>query len=152
MSTGHVIDKEKGTKWFTFYTKIRPWILVLYFLAVVLPNFIFICTQIEHPMLLVFQHPMLLISFGLSVAQTVVCAKTFDKSSGDYLEFVDFVRGVLVFEAWVGTFQGFYTQYYLKGFLPALIVAAIIGVLAYFIWYKMMSAYFHERVTEATIN
>ena len=150
MDEKYVIDRDKGTKWFTYYTKVRPWLVALCFLAAVVPDFIYFNhTYIEHPMLLVFQHPMLLLSFILSAVQVVMCIRTFDKARGDYLEFVNYVKGVLVFEAYAATFQGFYTFYHLKGFVAALIAIVLFGLIGYYLWYKKMSEYFDARVSNA---
>ena len=153
MSMRHLIDEEKGIKWFLFYTKVRPWVVVLAFLAITIPDFIFNkYSNIEHPMLLVFQHPMFLVSLGLSIAQVVVSVKTFNKANGDYLEFTNFIPKVLVFEACAMTIQSFIEQYYAEGFCIAVITAVIAGLIGYFLWYKKMNEYFVARVKEDTID
>ena len=145
MNTRHVIDEEKGIKWFVFYTKVRPWLLFLSLLGGTFANIV------THETFY-FHHPLLFVSFGLSMAQVVVSIMTFEKSRGDYLEFANFAPKVLAFEAVAITARGFIEQYCEKGFISALIVAAIIGVLAYFIWYGKMSDYFYDRVKEDTFN
>ena len=93
---------------------------------------------------------MLLISLGLGIAQVFVCIKTFNKANGDYLEFVKYIKGVLIFEGYAMTIQSFIEMYYEEGFWMALITAVITGLISYFLWNKEMNTYFRKRVEENT--
>ena len=84
------MNKLMGTKWFTFYTKVRP-ILSGLFLLAVLASFrlnLAIYTKIW----------WLTLFFAGAVVQFVLCILIAVKSGGDYPHFVRFTRKVLLFE------------------------------------------------------
>ena len=91
------MNKLMGTKWFTFYTKVRP-ILSGLFLLAVLESFrlnLAIYTKIW----------WLTLSFAGAVAQFVLCILIAVKSGGDYPHFVRFTRKVLLFETIYTAYQ-----------------------------------------------
>ena len=119
-----------GTKWFTFYTKVRP-ILSGLFLLAVLESFrlnLAIYTKIW----------WLTLSFAGAVAQFVLCILIAVKSGGDYPHFVRFTRKVLLFETIYTAYQQG-VETYVRNFdmISALIVFFVISIVLYFIWYRL---------------
>ena len=129
-----------GTKWFTFYTKVRPWIACLMALATVGDFVQYSNTYLENWWLLV--------CFLANIAQPILCIIVFIKSSGDYIDFVRFVKGVLLFETINVAYQQAVKQYINSSFeiSSALVIFAIILVLDYFVWYRLNVKYFEKRI------
>ena len=138
------MNKQLGTKWFTFYTKVRPWLACLSALGV-LSDFL--------------QYTEIYTSFWwltlyllASIAQPVLAIIVFVKSQGDYEDFVHFVKGVLIFET-INMAYGQAVQQYVQNDFDvsyALVVGVIILVLAYFIWYRLNMKYFKKRINVIT--
>ena len=80
------MNYRMGTKWFTFYTKIRPWLVCLGTLGTIVDFFIY--------MKLYFAFWWLLLSLVLSVAVAVLAIMVFVKSDYNYGDFVRFVRAL----------------------------------------------------------
>lgn len=119
------MNKLMGTKWFTFYTKVRP-ILSGLFLLAVLESFrlnLAIYTKIW----------WLTLSFAGAVAQFVLCILIAVKSGGDYPHFVRFTRKVLLFETIYTAYQQG-VETYVRNFdmISALIVFFVISIVLYF--------------------
>ena len=144
MSQRYVIDKERGTKWFTFYTKIRPWIYCFALLESI--------SEMMRYAEIYFQYPLLVISLVVEITSVVLCIMIFAKSKGDYKDFAMFADRVLMFEACAMAFQGFVGQYYTEGSAVAFITAVLSGLLGYYVWYRKISEYFYERVKEVQGN
>lgn len=133
------MNKLMGTKWFTFYTKVRP-ILSGLFLLAVLESFrlnLAIYTKIW----------WLTLSFAGAVAQFVLCILIAVKSGGDYPHFVRFTRKVLLFETIYTAYQQG-VETYVRNFdmISALIVFFVISIVLYFIWYRLNVKYFEKRL------
>lgn len=139
-------DKQPGWKWFIFYTKIRPWIACLSFIALAADFFNYIDIYIGNFWLMLY--------FLGAVAQVVLCVIVFLKSSKDYAIFVRFVDGVLFFETINIAYQQGIQQYIQNGFdfLYALIMFIVILPIAYFLWYKLNIKYFRKRILCKTKN
>lgn len=138
------MNKQLGTKWFTFYTKVRPWIMCLFTLVTVMdflecPDFY-------------FSDLGMLVYFLGQFANAVLGIAIFLKSSGDYTEFVSLVNKVLIYEvAFVSYSQGI-RLYYEDGYvsLSVIAVVVILGLLGYFIWYKEGMKYYMRRLQYKT--
>ena len=134
------MNRSLGTKWFTFYTKVRPWLACLTSLSVVVDffNYMEVYTSFWR----------LMLQLAGAVAQAVVGIMVFVKSRGDYIDFVRFVKGALWFETiYIAYGQGV-QQYINNGFEfgTAFVIALIIFVIAYFVWYRLNMKYFNKRV------
>lgn len=131
---------QLGTKWFTFYTKIRPWFACVMFLPTLVDFIEYIDTYLS-----VW---WMLLAFAASVAQCVLSIMVFIKSQGDYVEFVRFVKGVLLFETIAVPYHQGVQQYINNDFDfgIALVVFIIILVLAFFLWYRLNVKYFEKRI------
>lgn len=93
----------------------------------------------------------MLLYFASGIAQVVLSIMVFVKSSGDYGDFVRFVKGVLVFETInIAYQQG--VQQYIKSFEigTSLIIGVILLVLGYFLWYRLNIKYFEKRILKET--
>lgn len=133
------MNRQLGTKWFTFYTKVRPWLACLASLTVIVDFFQYMDVYLRLWWMLLY--------FVTGVAQPVVAIMVFVKSKGNYEDFVRFVNGVLIFETInIAYQQG--VQQYVKNFEfeTALIVALIILILAYLLWYRLNVKYFKKRI------
>ena len=133
------MNRQLGTKWFTFYAKVRPWLVCFMSLNIIVDFFQY--------MNVYFSYWWMLLYFITGVAQPVLAIMVFTKSKGDYQDFVRFVNGVLIFETInIAYQQG--VQQYVKNFEfgTAFIIALIILVLGYFLWYRLNIKYFKKRI------
>jgi len=90
----------------------------------------------------------MLIYFASAIAQPILSIIVWVKSSDDYVEFVSFVKGVLLFETIsIAYNQGVY-QYFDNGFeIPTAVVSFIIVFAAgFFLWYRLNVKYFEKRI------
>ena len=138
------MNKQLGTKWFTFYTKVRPWFGCLSALGVI-ADF----TQYQE---VYTSYWWMMVYFLAALVQPVLSIMVFVKSRGNYEDFVRFVKGVLLFE----TFNMAYGQavnQYIQNELDigvALVVGVIMLLLGYFIWYRLNMKYFKKRIIDIT--
>lgn len=133
------MNRQLGTKWFTFYAKVRPWLTCLASLTIIVDFFQYMDVY--------FSYWWMLLYFLTGIAQPVLAVIVFVKSSGDYKDFVHFVNGVLIFETInVAYQQG--VQQYIKNFEigSAIVIALIILVVGYFLWYRLNIKYFKKRI------
>ena len=138
-----IMNRELGTKWFTFYAKVRPWFAVIAALASIV-NFA------QYPS--VFLNNIgLLIAFLATIAQTVLSIIVAVKADGDYEDFVSFVKEVLVFETINMAYQSASQQYYQNGYDVATVVimGLILLLVSYLAWYRPNVKYFRKRLIQA---
>lgn len=138
------MNKQLGTKWFTFYTKVRPWLACLAVFST-LSDFL------QYPDVYISRWWLLLFLLG-AVAQPILCIIVFAKSQGDYEDFVRFVKGVLIFET-INIAYSQAVQQYVNNDSDigvALVVGVIILLLSYFIWYRLNMKYFKKRINVIT--
>lgn len=133
------MNRQLGTKWFTFYAKVRPWIACLASLAIIVDFFQYID--------LYFSFWWMLLCVLTGITQSVLAVMVCVKSEGDYEDFVRFVNGVLIFETISMAYQlgvQQYIEYFEIG--TAFVTALIILVLGYFLWYRLNINYFKKRI------
>ena len=133
------MNKQLGTRWFTFYTKVRPWLICLTCFTVIVDFALYTEVYLNNFFLLVY--------FAAAIAQTVLAVITVIKSEEDYGAFVRFVKGVLLFEMiYIAYQQGI--QQYIKSFDYdyALLIFIVVLVISYFVWYKLNIKYFEKRI------
>ena len=138
------MNRQLGTKWFTFYTKVRPWIACLMVLPV-------ISDFMQHQEVYA-SYWWLMVYFFAALAQPVLCVCVFVKSQGDYEGFVHFVKGVLVFET-INMAYGQAVQQYINSKFNidvTFVVGIVILLLGYFIWYRLNMKYFKKRISVTT--
>lgn len=140
------MNTQLGTKWFTFFTKVRPWFACL----TAIPT---IVDFIEHIDLYLSIWWMLLAFIGTIVA-CILAIVVFIKSKEDYVEFVHFIKGVLFFEVINMAYQKGVQQYIDNEFDIdfALIAFVIIFVFGYFLWYRLNVNYFKKRINAIEIT
>ena len=133
------INRQLGTKWFTFYTKVRPWITCFFSIAIFVDFFQY--TD------LYFYFWWMLLYFMASIAQVVLSVIVFFKSKGDYGKFVHLAKGVLIFETINMAYQQG-VQEYLNYFEieTAILIALIVFIAGYFFWYRLNIKYFKKRL------
>jgi ribosomal protein L40E len=134
------MNKQLGTKWFTFYTKIRPWFACLMVFSVIDDFMQYTDVYVSNWWMLLY--------FAVAIAQPILSVIVAVKSSGDYVDFVCFVKGVLLFETINMSYQQGVKQY-IKSELEigsALIMFAIVFVISYFVWYRLNVKYFEKRI------
>ena len=122
------MNKQPGMKWFTFYTKVRPWCSVVTALLLILSTREYM------------NNWYLLLAFLGQFAQATLGIIVWVKSSGDYGNFVRFVDGVLFFETIYIAYCVSITEY---GFSE--IVFLFLTFISYFIWYRPNIKYFKKR-------
>lgn len=136
------MNREYGRKWFTFYTKFRPWLACFMFIMPV-ANF----AQYSQ---IYFRYWWLLLSFVASAIEVVLGIMVFNKSKGNYDDFLPFVKNVIIFETFNFPYQQA-VKIYLDSFnhypspAQALIVFIILLAITYFVWYRMNVKYFEKR-------
>lgn len=136
------MNTQLGTKWFTFFTKVRPWLSGISIFSVG-ADFIRY-TDVY------FSHWWLLLYFIAKVALTVLGIMVFIKSNGNYRAFVSFVNKYLIFEGFALT----YTQaveIYIEQSLNLVYggVMFVIGaVFMLFVWYPLNIKYFRKRLID----
>lgn len=132
------MDRSRGTKWFTFYTKVRPWLACITSLTVITDflQYVDVYTSCWW---------MMLYFFG-AIAQSVLAIMVFVKSRGDYRDFVRFVKDVLMFETIYEAYSQSVQQYIQNGFDigVTLVLGVILFVAAFFVWYRLNLKYFRK--------
>ena len=133
------MNRQLGTKWFTFYTKVRPqFALVAVFSAI--SDFISYTDVYA-------SNIWLILYLAGAIAQPILCLLVFAKSNGDYVEFVRFVKGVLLFEAINMSYaQGLLLYVTIQDFVYAYLWFAIMFVISFFLWYRLNVKYFKKRI------
>lgn len=133
------MDQTLGTKWFKFYTKVRPW-LACFSALVVLFDFIeYTDTYLNHW--------WLLLHLAVAVACPVLGFMVAKRAKGDYKAFVGFVKKVLAFETVQLAYQQAITQYVETFDITiAVLVFGVILLLGYLLWYKLNVKYFEKRI------
>lgn len=130
------MNKELGTKWFTFFTKVRPWI-VCFFTLIALIEF----AQYTGVYL---SHVGLLISLLFTIIQAGLSIGTAIKAEEDYASFVRFVRGVLIFEVISMAYRFGVEKYYEEG---ADLIYFLVAIAIFFlVWYLPNMKYFKKRL------
>lgn len=122
------MNRQLGTKWFTFYTKVRPWFSVVGALLLALNARVYMNDW------------YLLLDFIGAVVNAVLAVIVWVKSSGDYGEFVTFVEGVLIFECISMAYSASIDEYGLNEFTFLVCI-----LLSYFVWYRLNIKYFKKR-------
>lgn len=133
-----------GTKWFTFYTKVRPWFTCVATIAL-------IGDLIQYPEIY-WGNWWALLYFAAGVTQPILSIIVFVKSEGEYGEFVSFVKKVLLFETINIAYQQSVEQYIRSQFEfgSAIITFIIVFPIGYFLWYHLNVRYFKKRVNVIT--
>lgn len=140
------MNRQLGTKWFTFYTRVRPWFACLTTLTVIVDFLQYMNTY--------FSNWWLLLHFAASITQAVLSIAVAVKSDDAYADFVKFVKGVLLFET-ISMAYGQGVQQYIQNGLDlgsAVISFIIVLVISYFVWYRLNVKYFEKRLMQAEDN
>ena len=132
------MNRQLGTKWFTFFTKVRPWFGCL-------SGFSVIADFMQYQEIYT-SHWWLMVYLFIALFQCVLEIAVFVKSFGDYEKFVRFVKGVLIFEVISITYSSVMKWYLNEG---SLIASIIIFILMYFVWYRLNIKYFKKRINVA---
>lgn len=139
MSINNGMNTQMGTKWFTFYTKIRP---CFAFFALVANFFNFIVSMDSY-----ITNFVILLCFIGNIANCILCIIVAIKADKDYNSFVRFVKGLLIFEfLYYPIISGIQIYYVNVSLLSASISTAILIILLYFIWYRLNMNYFRKRI------
>lgn len=122
------MNRSYGTKWFTFYAKVRPWFVLVFsimaIMGTLLVNFEENFSDYDNALSSFFGLVFAIVNIVLSIMTLV-------KSEGHYGKFVKFVESVLFYDL-----------------ITFAIMANIIGLaLAYFIWYRPNVKYFRKRLS-----
>lgn len=142
MSTQLGMNKELGTAWFTFYTKVRPILVFLLFLGTI--------ADFAQYYTVYFSHIGLLIALVSNITAVVLSVMVAIKSDDNYGTFVRFVKGVLIFECFNIALQISIQQYYEfeTTLLEVIIVTCVLGLVSYFLWYRPNIKYFKKRLIQ----
>lgn len=139
--TSSQMNTQFGTKWFTFYTKVRPW-LACFTLIYVLFDFAMYTT-------VYLSYWWTILHLVFAVVQPILSIIVFVKSSGDYPALVRFIKGVLIFEIFAFSFSSTMNQY-LSGnnfdILYLLFEFFLVLIIGYFVWYRLNMKYFNKRI------
>ena len=140
------MNTQMGKKWFIFYTKVRPWLGCL----VALYSIVDFVKYVD----IYLSFWWLLLSFVASMAALVLGIMIFVKSRGDYVDFVNFVKKVLIFEVCNLAYQQGVQGYINSGFHlgAACLVSIVTLVLGYLLWYRLNIKYFKKRINTSVIT
>ncbi len=130
------MNKDYGTKWFTYFTKYRPYFSCAYPIAVVLGWMVLYDNA----------NVWLILDFFAALTSAILNMIVYEKSKGDYISFCSFVKGVLLFETVSFAYSQGVHQYMKNGLLTALVVGAIFLLIYYFLWYRLNIKYFDKRI------
>lgn len=138
------MNRQLGTKWFTFYTKVRPWFACISAFTVIADFMQYQEVYTSYWWMMVY--------FLAALVQPVLCIIVFVKSQGDYEAFVRFIKGVLLFETINMAYEQAVQQYIQNEFNidAPLVTGFIILLLGYFIWYRLNMKYFKKRLNVIT--
>ncbi len=134
------MNRNLGTKWFMFYTKVKPWL-----------HFFFIFGSIgefaEYTDLYM-QYWWLTLSFVFKILHSILCIAVFIKSRGRYIDFVPFVKVVLFFETISFAYQQAVTQYISNLFETETAINSfmVLFVIYFLLWYILNVNYFNKRI------
>lgn len=134
------MNPQYGTKWFTFYTKVRPWLGAL----AVIPT----VTDFAQYTSVYMGNAWLFIYFVAAITQAVLNFLVLNKSKGAYNEFVPFVQRVLMFET-LNMAYGQGVQRYVQDGLSwdyAAVVFVAVLLVDFLIWYLLNMRYFKKRL------
>ena len=133
-----------GTKWFTFYTKVRPWFVCVASIGV-------IADIIQYPQAY-WGKGWALLYFAMSIIHPILSVAVFIKSLGEYDVFVSFVKKVLFYETVNIAYQQSVLQYIKNqfDFSAGLITFIIIFPILFFLWYFLNAKYFNKRLYAET--
>ena len=140
------MNQKLGTKWFTFFTKVRPILTCIMFITT-------IADFIQYTDLY-SEYWWLFLSFLISIVNVILSIITFAKSMGDYVKFVNFIKGNLIFEIISMAYQQGVQQYINSNFnfeIAALGFAVCI-LLYYFVWYRLNMKFFKKRIVQEWIE
>ena len=133
------INRQMGTKWFTFYTKVRPWFAAFSALGLI-GDFVMAPNAY-------LSHWWMILYFIAGIGQSVLAIMAMVKSYGNYADFVKFVKYVLYYEvASMAYCQGAMQYYQYENITSALIISAIFLLGGYFLWYVLNIKYFEKRI------
>lgn len=126
-----------GKKWFVFYTKVRPWLIC--FSAISCFGNFYQSTKVY------FQNGWLMLSLVDCLLSVILAMMVFAKSNRDYGNFVDFVKGVLIYEVISASYQTSVQILINLGFGYALLIFVVCLIALYFLWYRLNINYFERR-------
>ena len=140
------MNRQLGTKWFTFYTKVRPWFAGISAL-VILKDFV---EYVD----IYMSNIWLLLYFLATIAQVVLCVMVAIKADENYGEFVRFVKGVLIFETIDLAYSQSINRYIQSGGESGEAVTTFIVILGigYLVWYRLNVKYFEKRMMKITAD
>lgn len=137
-----IMDPDRGKKWFTFYTRIRPWFAVALagvsvfclFVILVVPDY--------------FTYPFwAFLGHSLRIVHAAFCVVIFAKSFGDYFDLVRHIKGLLIFEMIYYPLTNVIDQMVSgESLIVALFIGVIVAVPFYFLWYRLNFKYFDSRL------
>lgn len=138
------MNTQLGTKWFTFFTKVRPWLSCIMMFSTI--------TEFVEYTDIYLSNWWLMLYLAFAIALPVLNIMVFVKSRGDYVEFVSFVKGVLIFETVATAYTNGVKQYIQSGYEigVGIIFALIVLLISYFVWYKLNMKYFKKRILGAS--
>lgn len=137
-----IMDPDRGKKWFTFYTRIRPW------LAVALAGVSVFCLFVILVVPDYFTYPFwAFLGHSLRIVHAAFCVVIFAKSFGDYFDLVRHIKGLLIFEMIYYPLTNVIDQMVSgESLIVALFIGVIIAVPFYFLWYRLNFKYFDSRL------
>lgn len=139
------MNEQYGKKWFVFYARVRPVLACIAALQTIASFLQYADYYMSKFYALLF--------FASSIAQAVLAILVMKKSFGDYVEFVRFVKGVLLFEVFhIAYQQSVLPLIEYEDWISSIIVFSVVGGLAYLLWYRLNVKYFAKRIKTVLIN
>ena len=135
------LNREKGLKWFYFFTKVRP---VLYFFSCIM-----VIIEISMNPQLYLGNIFMLVYVVATLVQCVLVEFSAIKSSEDnYGDFVRFVKKVLLVEIFCSAYSTGALSYFVYNsqLIYSLLAALNNLIVLYFLWYRLNVRYFEKRM------
>ena len=138
------MNGQLGIKWFIFFTKVRPVLSCIFVLSTI--------SDYARYKDIYERSWWLMLYFGFAIVMPVLAVSVANKAKGDYIDFVKFVKGVLLFEIVSISYESGVWMYLSSksNIVMALIMAGIVFLIGYFLWYRLNVKYFKKRILQET--
>lgn len=140
------INKQLGTKWFTFYTKIHPWFVCLFTLPIITDFMEYIDFYTGYWWSIFY----VVANVVRPVLRMIVFGKSLDMTR-DYAKFVTFVKFTLIYEVLNFAYTIACNVYIMEGAEEGFsgtvcLVFLLVVFVAYFAWFELNARYFEKRI------
>lgn len=132
------MEKELGMKWFIFFTKIRPWLTIIFWIPLTLQI-------IENPSIYLKNPISAIICIGTYIQGILgILLTVYSNNKNEQL--YRLLHGILIYEVSFSSFQ-FAVQNSTENLLETLILFFLCLLVYFLVWYKPNIIYFKKRLS-----